>query len=219
MSQAQGDVNRPALRHALPKEWVPQIADLSDRLSRPARVADVGCGHGWSSIGLASTFPDIEVTGFDPDEVAVRAANANAAAAGVADRVRFHRADAGTGLTGGPYDVLLAVECVHDMPQPVAVLAAMRQAAKPDAVVILVDEAADPVLTTPGDEVQRLLYGFSLLICLPDTLSSQPSAATGAVMRPATLDGYVKAAGFTDASRLNVTGTGFWNMYRLGLPG
>jgi 2-polyprenyl-3-methyl-5-hydroxy-6-metoxy-1,4-benzoquinol methylase len=218
MSLAQADVNRSPLRHALPNEWVPQIPELRDRLSRPARVADVGCGHGWSAIGLAAAFPGVEVDGFDVDPVGLRAAREHAAAAGVADRVRFHQVDAGTGLTGGPYDVLLAVECVHDLPHPVEVLAAIRQAAKPDAVVIVVDEAADPVLATPGDEVQRLLYGFSLLICLPDSMSHPRSAAVGAVIRPDTLAGFATAAGFAGAEPLEVTGTGFWNVYRLPIP-
>ena len=219
MSIAQGDVNRPALRHALAQEWVPQIPDLAARLAGSARVADVGCGHGWSAIGLATAFPGIEVDGFDTDVAAVREATSHAVAAGVAERVRFHEADVAEGLPGGPYDVVLAVECVHDMPRPVEVLAAMRRAAKPDAVVIVVDEAADPSLTTPGDEVQRLLYGFSLLICLPDTMSHPNSVGTGAVMRPDTLDGYAAAAGFTGAERLPVAGSGFWNLYRLGMPG
>lgn len=218
MSIAQGDVNRPPLRHALPREWVPQIPALRERLASPARVADIGCGHGWSAIGLASAFPGVEVDGFDVDPVGLRAAREHAVSAGVADRVRFHQLDVSTGLTGGRYDVLLAVECLHDMPRPVAVLAAMRQAAKPDAVVIVVDEAADPVLTAPGDEVQRLLYGFSLLICLPDSLSHTPSAAVGAVIRPDTLAGFATAAGFAGAEQLDVTGTGFWNVYRLPLP-
>jgi 2-polyprenyl-3-methyl-5-hydroxy-6-metoxy-1,4-benzoquinol methylase len=218
MSIAQGDVNRPALRHSLPEDWVPQIPDLRDRLAGHARVADVGCGHGWSAVGLASTYPDIEVDGFDLDTAALQAATRHAAEAGVADRVRFHRADVATAVTGGPYDVLLAAECLHDMPRPVEVLAAMRHAAKPDAVVIVIDEAADPVLTAPADEIQRLLYGFSLLICLPDSLAHTPSAATGAVMRPATLTNYADAAGFTGAEPLKVTDTGFWTIYRLGMP-
>lgn len=109
--------------------------------------------------------------------------------------MRFHRADAAAGLPGGPYDVLMLVECLHDMPRPTEVLAGMRAAAAPDAVVIVVDEAADQVLTTPGDEIQRLLYGFSLLICLLDSLSHDGSAGTGAVMRPGTLAAYARTPG------------------------
>lgn len=214
MSRAQGDANRPLLQHALPREWVPQIPDLPERLAAGARVADVGCGYGWSAIGLAAAYPGIEVDGFDLDAVAVEAARENADEAGVADRVRFHRADA-TELDGGPYDVLTAIECLHDMPYPVEVLSAMRRAAGPDAITLVVDEAADPVFTAPGDEIQRLLYCFSLLVCLPDSLSHPGSAAVGTVMRPDTLAEFASSAGFTGVEPLDVSDTGIWRIYRL----
>lgn len=215
LSAAQGDGNRPALKHALAQEWVPQLPALADRLERGARVADVGCGEGWAGIGLALHHPRVTVTGFDVDDVALAAARRNAGEAGVADRVTFHRADAGAGLAGGPYDVALAIECVHDMPQPVEVLRAVHAATTPDALTYVVDMAADEHLDTPGDETQRLLYGFSLLICLPDSLSHPASAGTGTVMRPATLDAYARTAGFTAAVPQPVTGTGFWRFYQL----
>ena len=215
LSAAQGDGNRPALRHALPDSWVPQLPELAARLAAGARVADVGCGEGWSAIGLASRFPGITVDGIDLDMVALAAARAHAEEAGVADRVTFHLADVGGGLPGGPYDVVLAVECVHDMPYPVEVLAAVRAATADDALVYVVDEAADPQLTAPGDEVQRALYGFSLLICLPDSLSHAGSVGTGTVMRPSTLDSYARSAGFAAAVPREVTGTGFWRIYQL----
>lgn len=215
LSAAQGDGNRPALRHAFGDSWVPQLPALRDRLEQGARVVDVGCGEGWSAIGLAERFPASTVTGVDLDDVALAAAARNAAEAGVADRVAFHRADAGAGLPGGPYDVAIAVECVHDLPHPVDVLAAVRAATTDDALVYVVDEAADEELTAPGDEIQRLLYGFSLLVCLPDSLSHEGSAGTGTVMRPATLDGYARRAGFTAAVPQDVTDTGFWRFYQL----
>jgi SAM-dependent methyltransferase len=217
MSQSQGDVNRPLLKHAWPRAWAPQVPGLAERLEAGARVADVACGHGWSAIGLASVYKEIEVDGFDVDPAAIEAARAHAEEAGVADRVRFHRVDAAAPLSGGPYDVITAFEAVHDLARPVEVLAAIRAAAAPDALVLVVDEAADPVFAPPGDEVQRLLYGFSLLICLPDSLSQAGSVGTGTVMRPETLAGYAAAAGFTGAEPLEVDDTGFWRFYRLGL--
>ncbi|HST66641.1 MAG TPA: methyltransferase domain-containing protein, partial [Mycobacteriales bacterium] len=102
MSAAQGDGNRPALRHVLAGEWVPQLPELQARLRAGARVADVGCGEGWAGIGLALRHPGITVTGVDLDDVALAAAARHAAEAGVADRVTFRRADA-RGLDGGPY--------------------------------------------------------------------------------------------------------------------
>lgn len=215
MSVAQADGNAPALRHALPAEWVPQVPELHARLTAGARVADVGCGEGWSSVGLAETYPGVTVHGVDVDEHAVDAARRHAADAGVADRVTFSLADATGGLPGGPYDVALAIECVHDMPRPVEVLAAVHAASTPDALVYVVDEATDPVLSAPGGELQRLFYGFSLLVCLPDSLSHEGSVGTGTVMRPSTLDSYARAAGFAGADPFEVAGTGFWRFYRL----
>ena len=82
----------------------------------------------------------------------------------------------------------------------------------------MIDEAADPDLTAPGDEIQRLLYGFSLLICLPDTLAHPGSAGTGAVMRQGKLAEYARKAGFASVEPLDVDGTAFWRIYQLHLP-
>lgn len=215
MSRAQGDSNRPLLLHALPRDWVPQVPELSGRLEAGARVADIGCGHGWSAIGLAREFPAVRVDGYDVDAAALAEASMHADEFGVADRVSFVDHDVSGGLPAGDYDVLLAVECVHDMPYPVQILAAMRAAARDDAIMLVVDEAADAELTAPGDEIQRLLYGFSLLICLPDSASHPDSVATGTVMRPSVLDGYAKAAGFAGAEPLELSDTGFFRFYRL----
>jgi len=194
---------------------VPQLPELEARLAAGAKVVDVGCGEGWSAIGLATRFPGVTVDGVDLDVVALAAARAHAEEAGVGDRVTFHLADAGGGMPGGPYDVALAIECVHDMPRPVEVLAAVRAATADDGLVYVVDEAADPELSVPGDEVQRVLYAFSLLICLPDSLSHAGSAGTGTVMRPSTLDSYARSAGFAGAVPREVIGTGIWRVYQL----
>ena len=214
MTRAQGDGNAPALRHALPTSWVPQVPELHAKLTGGAEVLEVGCGEGWAAIGLAETYPAITVHGIDVDDRAIVAAREHAERAGVADRVRFSLADAGRGVDGGPYDVALAIECVHDMPYPVEVLAAVRAALAPDALCYVLDEAVDAVLTAPGDQLQRLFYGFSLLICLPDSLSHPHSVATGTVLRPSTLDGYARAAGFAGAEPLDVD-AGLWRFYRL----
>ncbi|HET7327514.1 MAG TPA: methyltransferase domain-containing protein [Nocardioidaceae bacterium] len=217
MSRAQGDTNRAVLLHMLPRRWVPQVLELQAQLTAGARVADVACGHGWAAIGLAVEFPAIEVHGYDMDPVAIQAATANATAHGVADRVRFHLGEISGPLAHGPFDVVVAVECLHDMPYPEQVLSAVRRSCSDDAVVLVIDEAADLELTTPGDDTQRLLYGFSVLICLPDSLSHPDSVGTGTVIRPSVVDRYAKAAGFTGATALSVSDTGFWRIYRLGL--
>jgi hypothetical protein len=217
MSWSQGDANRPLLLHALATEWVPQIPALQQRLTAGGKVADVASSHGWSSVGLALAFPEIEVHGYDMDPVAIDAAQRNAEDCGVADGVHFHLAEITGPLPHGPFEAAIAIECIHDMPYPVDVLSALRASCVDDAVVVVIDEAADPDLSTPGDAIQRLLYGFSLLICLPESLSHPGSVGTGTLIRPAVMDEYARAAGFAGATTLEVADTGFWRCYRLPL--
>lgn len=181
-----------------------------------ARVADVGCGAGWSSIALARAYPEATVDGFDVDQPSVELAAANAALAEVDDRVGFRALDVATLDEDESYDAVFAFECVHDMPHPVDVLAAMRRMVRPDGIVVVMDEAVADNLQVPRDEVERLMYGFSLLVCLPDGKSSPDSAATGTVMRPAVLTGYAREAGFDTVEVVPTGGFGFFRFYRLG---
>lgn len=126
----------------------------------------------------------------------------------------FRQADA-AGLPDGPYDVVLAFECVHDLPRPVEVLAAARRALAPAGCAVVMDEAVAPQFTAPGDEVERLMYAYSLLVCLPDGRSDPPSAATGMVLRPSALTAYAREAGFAEVEVLPVERFGFWRFYRL----
>ncbi|GGS95533.1 hypothetical protein GCM10010156_62220 [Planobispora rosea] len=115
----------------------------------------------------------------------------------------------------GGHDAVFAFECLHDMSRPVETLAAIRRAIKPGGSVVVMDEAAAESLTAPADDTERLLYGFSLLVCLPDGMAHQPSAATGTVMRPDTLRRYAAEAGFRDVEVLPIEDFGFWRFYRL----
>ena len=124
--QGQADINRPWFDQLGPV--FANIDHLHRALSAPtARVADVGMGAGWSSIAIAQAYPNLRVDGFDVDEPSVELARANAESAGVSDRVRFHLAGGDSLERHGPFDVAFAFECIHDMPEPVAVLRAMRR--------------------------------------------------------------------------------------------
>lgn len=212
--ESQGDMNRPWYEQAL-HDALHGVPAVDQPLHRSgARIADVGCGTGWSTIALAKGYPEATIDGFDIDEPSVELARSNAAGAEVADRVIVRAGDAAR-MPRASYDAVFAFECVHDMPRPVEVLRAAREALVPGGSVIVMDEAVAETFTAPGDEVERLMYGFSLVVCLPDGMSHPPSAATGTVMRPDTLREYARTAGFAHTEVLPIHDFGFWRFYRL----
>jgi 2-polyprenyl-3-methyl-5-hydroxy-6-metoxy-1,4-benzoquinol methylase len=196
--EGQGASNRPTFLMTLPNEWLPAIDAIHDRLTaRPARVVDVGCGTGWSSIAIARAYPSVHVDGFDPDETSIQMARDHALGAGIADRVRFHHEDAAELTSHGPFDVATAFECIHDMARPVEVLGAVRQALVEDGAMLIVDERTRDAFSGEADDREAYFYGWSVFDCLPTGMYEQPSAGTGTVMRPSTLRRYAKEAGFT----------------------
>jgi SAM-dependent methyltransferase len=210
----QADANRPWYERRLPGALA-SIEDLHARLGRPgARILDVGFGGGWSTIALARAYPEATFTGIDIDGPSVAMAREHVAAAGLDDRINLRQGDAAS-LEGEGYDAAFAFECVHDMPRPVEVLAAVRRALAPGAPLVVMDEAVADAFAPDGDELERLMYGFSLFVCLPDGLSSPPSAGTGTVMRASTLAAYGQEAGFTSCETLPIEDFGFWRFYRL----
>jgi SAM-dependent methyltransferase len=216
LAEGQAGTTRPQFRHLLAQEWLPAMPDIAARLQAnpPARVADIGMGLGWSSIGIARAYPNVQVDGFDLDDASVAAAQANAEAANVADRVSFHVRDAGDPDLAGQYDLALAIECVHDMANPVRVLSAMRRLVGDGGTALIVDEKVADRFTAPGDDVERYMYGFSILHCLPVGMVEQPSAATGTVMRADTLRRYAEEAGFQQVAELPIAHD-FFRFYRL----
>jgi 2-polyprenyl-3-methyl-5-hydroxy-6-metoxy-1,4-benzoquinol methylase len=211
--EGQAATNRPLFLGTLPREYLPAIPEIRAVLERGGRIADIGCGYGWSSIGVALAHPGVTVDGYDVDGPSIDVARQNAVEAGVADRVRFHHADAAT--AEGRYDLVTAYECVHDMPDPVGVLGSMRRIAAPDGVVLVMDERVAETFTAPGDAVEQFMYGWSISCCLPDGLSHEGSVGTGTVMRPDTLRRYARDAGFADIEVLPVDDL-FFRFYRLG---
>ena len=212
--EGQAAANRPFFVGPLVQEVLPSLPDVDAALRGGGRVADIGCGFGWSSIGIAGAYPAARVDGFDLDLPSVEQARRNVAEAGLTDRVHVEAADVGTLDVAGLYELVCAFECVHDLADPVAVLSGMRRLVAPGGTVLVVDEKVAEQFAPPGDLVERLMYGYSLTCCLPDGRSSSPSAATGTVMRPARLAEYARAAGFDAVDVLPVEHD-FFRFYRL----
>jgi 2-polyprenyl-3-methyl-5-hydroxy-6-metoxy-1,4-benzoquinol methylase len=214
--EAQAELGRAAYLQLLGSRWIPAVPDVHARLRAvpPAHVADVACGGGWSAIALALAYPGIVVDAFDSDAESIELARRNAAARGVADRVRFTVADAAAPPIDGPCDLVIVFEALHDMPRPVEALRAIRCLAGDRGTVLVVDEKVEDAFEPNADLLTRLNYGWSVLSCLSSAMLGPEPAGTGTVMRPATLEAYATAAGFTAVDRLGVEHP-FWNFYRL----
>jgi 2-polyprenyl-3-methyl-5-hydroxy-6-metoxy-1,4-benzoquinol methylase len=213
--EGRAEFNRARFLNLLGREWLPAIPPVHARLSSdpPARVADLGCGTGWSSIAMAQAYPKIEVDGFDLDEAAIGQAREHASNSGVSDRVRFQAADAAALRAAGPYDLVTILEALHDMARPVDALTVARALLAPDGSLVVADERVSDRFTIPADEHERYAYGWSVVSCLPSAMEPG-SAGTGAVMRPATLRRYASEAGFRDLQTLDVEDVE-WRFYRL----
>jgi 2-polyprenyl-3-methyl-5-hydroxy-6-metoxy-1,4-benzoquinol methylase len=202
--EGRPDFNRSEFLHLLGTSWLPAIGTVDERLrgSPGARVADLACGAGWSSIAIALAYPLVHVDGFDLDKDVIEAARGNAAEAGVADRVAFFATSAGD--VSGRYDVVTIIEGLHDMARPADVLRAAREVLASPGWVVVADELVEDEFTAPASLLERYVYGWSVVGCLPAVMGDPQTAATGAVMRPATLRRYAAEAGFTDMEVLPV---------------
>jgi 2-polyprenyl-3-methyl-5-hydroxy-6-metoxy-1,4-benzoquinol methylase len=210
--EGQGDMNRVQFVNALGSEWIPALPDVHERLQSGGRVADVACGTGWSTIALARAYPNAEVHGLDLDEASIALAKENAAQEGL--DIPFEVRDAADPGLSGRYDLVTCFEAVHDMSRPVESLRGMRSLLAEDGVLLIADENVAERFAAPGDEVERVMYGFSLFHCLAVGLEEQPSAATGTAMRPDTLRKYAEEAGFGRFEILPIEND-FWRFYRL----
>lgn len=215
MRTGQAEMNRPWFLNAIGTDWFPSAPEIQVKLTtRDARIADIGCGEGWSSIAIARSYPGITVDAYDVDEASIAAARVHAEREGVSDRVRFHHVD-GAGIeVSDHYDLVTFFECIHDMPDPVSVLETAKRIVKSDGKVVVMDEAVGEAFGQRSDEVERLMYGFSLFVCLPDGMSHEGSVGTGTVMRPSQLKEYAKSAGFGDISVLPIEND-LWRFYSL----
>ncbi len=209
-------INRPMFVNLLASDWFPRVPGLVERLEAdpPARVADVGCGTGWSSIAIAAGFPRARVLGLDLDEASIEEARANAAGAGVEERVSFEVGDAAHPRLAGSFDLVCAFETIHDMSDPVGALAAMRVMRAEKAMVLVADERVADTFTTDVEDGERFQWGWSALHCLPCALADPPAVGTGTIMRTPTLRHYARSAGFADVEVLPIEND-FWRFYSL----
>lgn len=200
------DGSRTLYLELLGTEWFPSVPDLHKRLSSapPARIADIGVGSGWSSIAMAQTYPDVRVDGYDLDEIAIGYAEQHARAAGLSDRVTFLAGDVTKFDTSGRYDLVTIFEALHDLSQPVPVLAQLRATLAEGGSVIVADERVPDEIVAPGDVLQRMHHGWSVLNCLPAAMTDPDAAGTGAVMRLGILRRYAEQAGYTTVEVLPI---------------
>jgi 2-polyprenyl-3-methyl-5-hydroxy-6-metoxy-1,4-benzoquinol methylase len=208
--QAEGQAlgSRPVYRAEV-ESWLAAVPGLAARLAAgPARVLDIGCGVGWSSVCMAKAHPSLVVDGVDLDPASIEAARRVAESEGVADRVRFELRDAAT-LAGAGYDLATMFEMLHDLARPVEALRAARAALKADGVLLVADEPVGDAFTGPADDDERRYYGYSVLHCLPASMTEPGSAATGTVIRPDILRRYALDAGFTSVEVLPVDSAAF----------
>jgi 2-polyprenyl-3-methyl-5-hydroxy-6-metoxy-1,4-benzoquinol methylase len=183
-------------------------------LCATARVADLGCGTGSSSIALARGYPAARVDGLDVDEASVIEARRNAEDSGVADRVHFDIGDASDPALSGRYHLITLFGTLHDMADPVGVLRGAARMLTAGGAVLVGDEKVAEAFTAPGDDRERFAYGVSTLHCLPASLAEPGSVGTGTVMRPETLRRYARDAGFSHVTVLPIDHH-VWRFYRL----
>ncbi len=217
---AQAAMNRPAFLNALGSEWVPAMPDVHEKLSQAGqtvRVADFGCGCGWSSIGLAKAYPNVKVHGYDTDAASIEEARQNAVDYGVADRVTFYHADAADAPADQKYDLVMICEALHDMGDPVGALKSARALVAEHGTVMVVDEKVADTFDPDAGQIERIMYGWSLMHCLPAGMADGAMCScggTGTVMRTDTVKRYTAEAGFSDCEVLDIDNV-FLRLYRI----
>ena len=216
LHEGQAEFTRPMFEQLLGREWFPRISELHERLQAdpPARVADVACGQGYSTIAIARAYPKAQVDGIDLDEASIAAAQGNLVGSGVEDRVTFHNRDAADAGLQGQYDFVYMHESLHDMSYPVEVLRACSGLLGEGGFLVVADERVADTFTGAGDDVERLCYGFSVLHCLPVGMVGEGAAGTGTVMRKDTVRRYAEEAGFDGFEVLPIEND-FYRFYRL----
>ena len=188
----------------LVQEWLPALAGVPGKLVRGAKVADVGCGHGASTIIMARAFPNSSFTGFDSHGPSVERARAAAREAGVEQNCRFAVADAKS-YPGKDYDLVAVFDCLHDMGDPTGAAKHVRQSLGADGTWLIVEPYANDTVEGNLNPVGRIYYAASTMLCVPASLSQEVGLALGAQAGEARLREVVMAGGFTRFRRATAT--------------
>jgi SAM-dependent methyltransferase len=195
---------RPGYRAHLVNEWIPALDGVEEKLRRDARVADVGCGHGASTIILAEAFPRSDFVGFDYHEASVERARAAAAEAGVDDRVRFEVATA-KDYRGNGFDLVCVFDCLHDMGDPVGASAHVHGTLHPEGTWMIVEPLAGDNVEDNLNPVGRLFYSASTALCTPGSLDQEVGLALGAQAGEKRIAEVIREGGFTAVRRVAET--------------
>jgi 2-polyprenyl-3-methyl-5-hydroxy-6-metoxy-1,4-benzoquinol methylase len=195
---------RPGYRAHLVAEWIPALDGVQEKLERGAKVADIGCGHGASTIIMAAAFPNSEFSGFDYHDASIERARVAAREAGVEDRISFEVAAAKDYPASG-YDLVCVFDCLHDMGDPVGASAHVLETLDDDGTWMIVEPFANDRVEQNLNPVGRVFYGASTVICTPASLAQEVGLALGAQAGEARLTEVLKQGGFTRVRRATET--------------
>jgi ubiquinone/menaquinone biosynthesis C-methylase UbiE len=201
---------KPGYLANLVPQWLPALEGVVAKLENGARVADLGCGHGASTLLLASAYPKSAFQGSDYHQGSIDQARKRAAEAGVTDRVTFEVASAQT-FEGHGYDLAATFDCLHDMGDPLGAARHIRASLAPDGTWLIVEPAASDNLEDNFNPVGRVYYNFSTFLCVPSAMSQTGGYALGAQAGEAAIRQVVTDAGFTQFRK--VADTPFNNVY------
>jgi SAM-dependent methyltransferase len=191
---------RPGYVANLVSSWIPALDGVGEKLQAGATVADVGCGHGASTVLLGEAYPRSKVTGFDYHRPSIEQARKRAADAGLASRVSFEVA-AAADFPGSDYDLVTIFDALHDMPDPLTAARHIRESLKPDGTFLLVEPYANDTVEANANPVGRLYYTCSTVICVAHSMTAEPRTALGAQAGEARLTAILREARFTQVRR------------------
>jgi SAM-dependent methyltransferase len=187
---------RPTYLANLVSSWIPALEGVEAKLRAGARVADIGCGHGASTLLMAKSYPKSKFFGFDYHVPSVEKAREKAKAAGMEDRVTFEVAPA-KAFPGKDYDLVAFFDCLHDMGDPVGAAAHVKRTLAPEGTWMIVEPFANDDTAANHNPIGRIYYSASATICVPCSLAQEVGMGLGAQAGPARLENVARGGGFT----------------------